>query len=88
MKDELHKTIFATQEFLDGKPEDSLSQAFQVVDKIAVDRANAEGWMNGTTAVVSMILDGTLYVANVGDAEACLVSIEYETNMGSQHLTL
>lgn len=24
-----------------------------------------------------MVLDGTLYVANVGDAEACLVSVEY-----------
>lgn len=77
VKDELHEAVFATQEFQDGKPEESLYQAFQAVDKVVVDKANAEGWMNGTTAVVGMILDGVLHVANVGDAEACLVSVEY-----------
>lgn len=77
VKEQLHNAIFATQEFQDGKAEDSLSQGFQQVDKIVVEKANSEGWMNGTTAVVAMILDGTLYVANVGDAEACLVSVEY-----------
>lgn len=51
VKEELHKAIFATQEFQDGKPEDSFVQGFQQVDKIVVDKANAEGWMNGTTAV-------------------------------------
>lgn len=76
MKDELHKTILSTPEFLEGRAEDSISQAFHAVDKIVIDKANAEGWMNGTTAVVAMILDGTLVVANVGDAEACLISVE------------
>lgn len=76
VKEQLHNAIFASQEFQDGKAEDSLSLGFQQVDKIVVEKANTEGWMNGTTAVVAMILDGTLYVANVGDAEACLVSVE------------
>jgi serine/threonine protein phosphatase PrpC len=75
--EKLHAAIFGTQEFQDGKPEDSLSIGFHQVDKEVVELANREGWMNGTTAVVAMVLDGTLYVANVGDAEACLVSVEY-----------
>lgn len=87
VKDELHKTILATPEFLTGRPEDSLSQAFQAVDKIVVEKANAEGWMNGTTAVVAMILDGTLHVANVGDAEACLVSVEGDEIKEVENLT-
>lgn len=88
VKEQLHNAIFATQEFQDGKPEDSLSTGFQQVDKIVVDRANAEGWMNGTTAVVCMVLDGTLYVANVGDAEACLVAVEYVTFEADAQLTV
>jgi len=55
---------------------ESLSIGFQIVDQHVIEKANAEGWMNGTTAVVAMILDGTLYAANVGDAEACIVSVE------------
>jgi len=78
----LHTQIFATPEFLEGKPEEALNQGFQIVDKIVVERANAEGWMNGTTAVVGMVVDGTLYIANVGDAEACLVSVDGSNTVG------
>eukprot|EP01127_Copromyxa_protea_P011119 TRINITY_DN2778_c0_g1_i1.p1 TRINITY_DN2778_c0_g1~~TRINITY_DN2778_c0_g1_i1.p1 ORF type:complete len:305 (-),score=67.01 TRINITY_DN2778_c0_g1_i1:35-949(-) len=85
--EELHKTIFGSQEFKEGKPEESISQSFEQVDKIIVEKANAEGWMNGTTAAVTMILDGTLYAANVGDAEACLVSVEDDKITNVEDLT-
>jgi serine/threonine protein phosphatase PrpC len=76
VKEKLHSAIFETQEFRDGKPEDSLYTGFQRVDQHVIEKANAEGWMNGTTAAIAMILDGTLYAANVGDAEASLVAVE------------
>jgi len=75
VQDMLHKTVFETQEFREGQPVDSLVHGFKTVDDFVVEKSNNEGWMNGTTAVVGMVLDGTLYIGNVGDAEACLVSV-------------
>eukprot|EP01126_Amoeba_proteus_P014085 TRINITY_DN160_c0_g1_i3.p1 TRINITY_DN160_c0_g1~~TRINITY_DN160_c0_g1_i3.p1 ORF type:complete len:298 (-),score=34.15 TRINITY_DN160_c0_g1_i3:85-891(-) len=71
----LHDKVFSSDEFSRGQVPDSLIQGFQDADSVVVAKANEEGWMNGTTAVVAIIIDGVLYVGNVGDSEACLVSI-------------
>lgn len=41
-------------------------------DAKIVDKANAEGWQSGTTAVVVTIIGERLYSANLGDSEAIL----------------
>jgi len=45
-------------------------------DKTIVDQANEQGWMNGSTAVVGVVADGKLFIGNIGDSEAILVSVE------------
>lgn len=42
--------------------------------------------MNGSTAVITIIVDDKLYVANIGDSEACLVS-DYDGDLLIQDLT-
>eukprot|EP01127_Copromyxa_protea_P003445 TRINITY_DN13265_c0_g1_i1.p1 TRINITY_DN13265_c0_g1~~TRINITY_DN13265_c0_g1_i1.p1 ORF type:complete len:307 (-),score=66.07 TRINITY_DN13265_c0_g1_i1:69-890(-) len=79
VQEELHKTIFETEEFKAGSVLEAIPKAFHSVDHRIIARANAEGWMNGTTAVIALILDGQLHMANVGDAEACLVKLNNDT---------
>eukprot|EP01126_Amoeba_proteus_P031192 TRINITY_DN3066_c0_g1_i10.p1 TRINITY_DN3066_c0_g1~~TRINITY_DN3066_c0_g1_i10.p1 ORF type:complete len:290 (-),score=43.47 TRINITY_DN3066_c0_g1_i10:374-1243(-) len=71
----LHNKVFSSEEFSRGQVPDSLIQGFQDADSVVVTKANEEGWMNGTTAVVALVIDGVLYVGNIGDSEACLVSV-------------
>jgi serine/threonine protein phosphatase PrpC len=85
VQEELHKTVFGTEAFKAGNPKEALSQAFEDVDRRIIEIANNEGWMNGSTAVVGLLLDKTLYMANVGDAEACLVKFGYDTKVAFSH---
>lgn len=87
VQEELHKTIFATEEFKSRKPKEAISVAFEDVDKRIIEKANNEGWMNGSTAVVGLLLDKTLFMANVGDAEACLVKIGENGELTAENLT-
>lgn len=59
------------------KVSDGLVSGFAVTDKAIVDQANSEGWMNGSTAVVGIVADGRLHMANIGDSEAILVAVKY-----------
>lgn len=43
--------------------------------------------MNGATAVVGIIIDEKLYIANIGDSEGCLVS-DIDGNLLIQELTV
>eukprot|EP01128_Nolandella_sp_AFSM9_P004698 TRINITY_DN214_c0_g1_i2.p1 TRINITY_DN214_c0_g1~~TRINITY_DN214_c0_g1_i2.p1 ORF type:complete len:205 (+),score=47.19 TRINITY_DN214_c0_g1_i2:399-1013(+) len=43
--------------------------------------------MNGSTAVAALIGDGKLYVGNIGDSEACLVSISENGEVTTTNLT-
>lgn len=55
----------------------AIIEGFQQADQVLVDRANREGkWKDGSTAAVAIIRGSTLYVANLGDTEACLVSVD------------
>lgn len=69
----LHKNILSCQEFRDGDIKKAISDGFQTTDAVIVEESNKRGWMNGSTAVVGVLVDYTLYVANIGDSEAVLV---------------
>ena len=72
----LHPKIFNSPEFLKGDIPAALQKGLEEMDKIVVDEANKVNLMHGSTGVVGLVLDGTLYTANIGDSEGVLVSIE------------
>jgi serine/threonine protein phosphatase PrpC len=49
-------------------------KGFGEADAFCVSEANKDGYMNGCTAVIALILDGVLHIANLGDSEAILIS--------------
>jgi len=70
---ELHKQILNNPDFLSGKDiEGALAKAFRDTDDIIARKAQEEGWNNGSTAVIVLIIDDTIWLANIGDSEAIL----------------
>lgn len=61
-------------------------EGFAQTDEAIVKISNEEGWMNGSTGVAGVIVDHKLYIANVGDSEACLVS-EEDGELKAENLT-
>lgn len=56
---------------------EAIKAGFQVADRILVEKSLSEGkWPDGSTAVVALVRGSTLYIANLGDTEACLVSVD------------
>ena len=73
----LHPKIFHTTEFSRGEINAALIKGFEDTDRIVVDEANKANLMHGSTGVVGLILDGKVHIANIGDSEGVLVSVEY-----------
>jgi len=84
--DILHTTVFKTQEFLHGDITTALEKAFEEADKVVVAHSLENNYMNGCTAVVGVIVDGILHIANIGDSEGILVSVQNE-NVVAENLT-
>jgi len=72
----LHEKVFQRQEFGDGHYIQALEKAFEEADKIVVAESIEKNYMNGCTAVVGVVVDGVLYIANIGDSEGILISVE------------
>jgi len=70
----LHPLIVGSREFLNKDVDNALIKGFAEADAYCVSQANESGYMNGCTAVVGLILDGHLHIANLGDSEAILIS--------------
>lgn len=66
--------VFVVAQFKEGDIEGALKAGFAQTDDEIVKKSNADGWMNGSTGVVAILVDNKLYIANVGDSEACVVS--------------
>jgi len=64
----------------------ALEKGFEDADEVVVADSIEKNYMNGCTAVVGLVVDGTLYIANVGDSEAILVSIDGD-NASAENLT-
>lgn len=76
LRDHLHEHVSFFLKQGKSVPE-ALQEGFQQADDILVKKANEEGkWTDGSTAAVAIIQGQTLYVANLGDTEACLVSVD------------
>jgi serine/threonine protein phosphatase PrpC len=50
-----------------------MSRAFAATDMYVLERGQVGGWGDGTTAVVAMLVNRSVYVANAGDSRAVLL---------------
>eukprot|EP01087_Luapelamoeba_hula_P003988 TRINITY_DN1395_c0_g1_i4.p1 TRINITY_DN1395_c0_g1~~TRINITY_DN1395_c0_g1_i4.p1 ORF type:complete len:353 (-),score=56.01 TRINITY_DN1395_c0_g1_i4:14-1072(-) len=77
--DHLHKNLFSDSKIGTGsRVEEALRAAFMNTDKILLESSEQNGWKNGTTAVVTLIIGSLLYLANAGDSECVLVKRKKE----------
>jgi serine/threonine protein phosphatase PrpC len=72
VKQLLFKNILHNSAFAKGDIESAMRTGFAETDKEVLETSQAENWKSGSTAVVSIIINNTLYVANAGDSEAVL----------------
>jgi len=83
----LHHKILLTDEFSRKDVSAAIIKGFEDMDKIVVEEANKVNLMHGSTAVVSLILDGKLHMANIGDSEGILISVGNNHQTTVQNLT-
>lgn len=86
VQNDLHKNIVNKPKFAAGDIEGALTEGFLETDENIVKISNEQGWMNGSTGVVAVVVDTKVYIANVGDSEACLVS-EVDGELVTENLT-
>eukprot|EP01129_Flabellula_baltica_P009607 TRINITY_DN394_c0_g1_i2.p1 TRINITY_DN394_c0_g1~~TRINITY_DN394_c0_g1_i2.p1 ORF type:complete len:221 (+),score=39.28 TRINITY_DN394_c0_g1_i2:338-1000(+) len=75
-KDLVHVKLFNNESFVNNNIEDGIKTAFIDADNEIVSTSIEQDWMNGCTAVISVILDNKLYTANIGDSEAVIIAEE------------
>eukprot|EP01117_Protostelium_nocturnum_P007671 TRINITY_DN2753_c0_g1_i1.p1 TRINITY_DN2753_c0_g1~~TRINITY_DN2753_c0_g1_i1.p1 ORF type:complete len:696 (+),score=144.97 TRINITY_DN2753_c0_g1_i1:396-2483(+) len=68
----LHKSILNSPHFAAGDIEKAIQIGFEETDKLIIETSLQEKWTSGSTVVLSIIIDDTLYIANTGDSEAVL----------------
>lgn len=67
-----HKNLISTEEFHSNNIEEAISKAFEKTDKEILEKSVEENWTSGSTAVMALIHENILWVANAGDSEAVL----------------
>jgi protein phosphatase 1L len=71
-KENMLKTILAEHEF-ENNPSLAMKNAFHKVDKNFVEKGKKQGLSDGTTAVVAVISNNQITVANAGDSRGIVV---------------
>ena len=66
--DLLHKNIITDPSFINGSIEEAIKRGFDKTDTSILHRAEKEKWSHGTTTVVGVIIDNSLYIGNTGDS--------------------
>jgi len=79
----LHKLILKSDYEL--QPQRALMNAFKDLDAMWLTVATVQNYDDGTTAIVTLIVGGTVYVANVGDSRAVLARSGKAVEMSVDH---
>lgn len=68
----LHKSIILHDDFPEGDYKKAIFDGVKETDQTILKRSRMEGWRSGATAAVILIIDRTIYAANLGDTEIVL----------------
>eukprot|EP01121_Diplochlamys_sp_Union-15-3_P012233 TRINITY_DN3637_c0_g3_i1.p1 TRINITY_DN3637_c0_g3~~TRINITY_DN3637_c0_g3_i1.p1 ORF type:complete len:142 (+),score=24.90 TRINITY_DN3637_c0_g3_i1:63-428(+) len=69
----LHNNVFGSENWKSGEIISAFEESFEKTDGDVIKLENDVSLMTGSTAVVGIIADNTLFTANVGDSEAILI---------------
>lgn len=72
----LHKNLITCEEFAQNNFQAAFAKAYELTDKYALHESETKGFKDGSTAVTVLINNNTLVIANAGDSEAVLCTIE------------
>lgn len=88
----LHKNIIENSNFEQEKYKYEIIEAFKKTDKVIIKyllnfKKDIRNYSNnsGSTAVTIFILDDILYLSNIGDSEAILISKNHSVEITEKH---
>eukprot|EP01094_Clydonella_sp_ATCC50884_P014289 TRINITY_DN2468_c0_g1_i1.p1 TRINITY_DN2468_c0_g1~~TRINITY_DN2468_c0_g1_i1.p1 ORF type:complete len:714 (+),score=260.83 TRINITY_DN2468_c0_g1_i1:247-2142(+) len=84
----LHRSIMSLNEFREGDIFESFQLGFSEADLRIIDEGQQRGFKDGSTAVVAVLYEGTLYIANAGDSEAVLYRTSDAGELEAEVLTV
>lgn len=76
---------FLIQQDYKKEPERALKEAFLALDRTWLQAANQNNWDDGSTIIAVLIVNETLYVANLGDSRAVLCSDQKALALSDDH---
>jgi len=72
LSEKLHKSIEKIMAMPEIDPHKAITDSFSLIDKEFLKEASQKLWNDGSTAVVAIILQDKIYIANTGDSRAVL----------------
>jgi len=72
LQESLHLTIMKDPAFAAGDVETAIKNGFASTDTNILAVSVRDGWRDGSTAIIAIVIGKTLYIANAGDSEAVL----------------
>jgi len=67
-RDELHRRVSESPHFAQGNIEQAFIAGLLSLDRAIIQSAQADGWNAGATVAAAVIVDSSLYTANLGDS--------------------
>ncbi|KAK4337365.1 hypothetical protein RND71_043322 [Anisodus tanguticus] len=82
---ELHKKFISMPEYLNGDIKEALSKCFLEIDNDMLSDPVVNDQLAGSTAIVVVIKDDTIYIANLGDSRAISCWDGFEDDLSEDH---